>query len=91
VLEHDLGPLAWERVAITKQQVQHYRLPTITKKDRRFHPARSYEAVECEALSQQLIMTLLQCRLDQLLPEPLERVLKREARQRKAIARKLRV
>lgn len=85
VLEHDVGPLHWERVALTEQQVQRYHLPRITKKDNRFRPARTFEAVETEALSQERITALLQRRLDQLLPEPLERVLKREARQRKKL------
>jgi hypothetical protein len=40
----------WERVALTAEQVDAYDLPVISKLDRRYRPARSYDAVETEAL-----------------------------------------
>src|SRR5215471_6954427 len=92
VLEQELDePLRWERVALTERQVTRYRLPIIIKHDKRFKDGRGvHEAVETEALSQQLIIRLLQRRLDQLLPQPLARVLAREARQRKQLKALLR-
>jgi hypothetical protein len=42
-------------------------------------------AVETEALSQRIIVEILRNRLDQLLPEPLTRVLERESRERTAL------
>jgi integrase len=71
VLEYEVGELKWERVALTEQQVKQHRLPKIIKHDRRFRDGRGvHEAVETEALSQQLIVDLLKRRLDALLPEP---------------------
>ena len=47
VLEREVsGPLTWERVALTKQQVADFKLPVITKEDKRYKPARLHEAVE---------------------------------------------
>jgi hypothetical protein len=42
--------------------------------------------VETEAISQRVLIDLLRARLNELLPEPLARVLEREARQRRQIA-----
>jgi hypothetical protein len=82
--------LKWERLALTEQQVRRYRLPVIEKRDRRFKDGRGvHEAVETEALSQQLIVAILERRLAALLPEPLEAVLRREERQRRAMQRTL--
>jgi hypothetical protein len=90
VLEQEVGALQWERLALTTEQVEEYDLPRITKTDRRFRDGRGeHEAVETEALSQSVITNLLKTRLDELLPEPLERVLEREARQRRAVAKLL--
>jgi hypothetical protein len=86
VLEQEVGELEWERLALTEEQVDQYNLPRIIKTDRRYNGRRGeHEAVETEALSQSLIVALLRDRLDQLLPEPLERVLAREERQRAAV------
>jgi hypothetical protein len=91
VLEREVGPLEWERLARKAEQVEQYHLPTITKADRRLKDGRGvHEAVETEALSQQLIVDVLVERLDELLPEPLEDVLEREERQRWAMRRVLR-
>jgi hypothetical protein len=90
VLEQEVGPLEWERLALTAEQVEQYNLPTYTKKDRRFKNGGGvHEAVETEALSQQLIVNILTDRLEELLPMKLEAVLEREARQRKALRRVL--
>jgi hypothetical protein len=91
VLEPTVGGLLrWERLALTREQVERYDLPTIVKDDKRFKDGRGrHEAVETEALSQSTIIDILRDRLDRLLPEPLPRVLERERLQRRAIARKL--
>jgi hypothetical protein len=83
------GTLYWERLALTEKQVKKYKLPKIIKHDRNFADGGAHEAVETEALSQELIVEILQQRLDLMLPEPLEKVLRREARQRAAMKRQL--
>ena len=90
VLEHEVGPLEWERIALTETQVKDYKLPIIQKADRRFKPPRWHDAVETEAISQRVLIEILSAWLERLLPEPLERVQEREARQRKQIERLLR-
>jgi hypothetical protein len=91
VLEREIGgPLRWERVALTEEQVARYNLPVIVKHDRRYKDGRPHEAVETEALRQTVLIEILRARLDALLPEPLERVVVREARQRKRVAALLR-
>jgi hypothetical protein len=85
------GELNWERIALTEAQVKKYKLQPIIKNDRRFKGERGkHRAVETEALSQKLIVKLLRQRLEALLPEPLDNVLEREARQRRAVLRLLR-
>jgi hypothetical protein len=86
VLEQECGALAWERLALTEEQVAAYSLPTITKHDRRYTDGRPHEVVETEALRQTVLVDLLRARLDALLPEPLVHVLERAARQRRLIA-----
>ena len=68
------GALAWERLALTKTQVREYDLPVIVKHDRRYKDGRPHEAVETEAISQRVLIDILQARLDALLPEPLTHV-----------------
>jgi len=75
---------------ITEAQVAEYNLPGIVKHDRRYKDGRPHEAVETEALRQTVLIEILRARLDALLPEPLERVVVREARQRKRLAALLR-
>jgi hypothetical protein len=80
------GPLAWERLAITSEQVTGHGLPVITKHDRRYRDGGRHEAVETEALSQTVLTGLLTSRLGELLPGPLDAVLEREREQRAALA-----
>jgi hypothetical protein len=89
VLEQEVGPLKWERVALTVQQVKDYDLPVIQKKDRRYKDGRLHPAVETEAISQRVLIEILSAWFEALLPEPLERVLEREAHQRRQIERLL--
>ena len=89
VLEREVGELKWERLALTREQVEAYNLPVIIKHDHRYKDGRPHEAVETEALSQRIIVEILRKRLDELLPEPLDRVLERERRQRAVIRRLL--
>jgi hypothetical protein len=88
VLEKLVGELEWERLALTREQVEHYDLPIITKRDKRFKGRRGvHQAVETEALSQTLIVNIVRERLDVLLPQPLDRVLVRERRERDRLRR----
>jgi hypothetical protein len=90
VLEQEVGYSLedrWKRVALTAKQVEQHNLPVIEKRDRRYKDGRPHPAVETEALSQKLIVELLETKLAALLPEPFERVLEREKRQRRALKR----
>jgi hypothetical protein len=89
VLEREAGALAWERLALTRAQVNDYGLPTIEKHDRRYNDGHSHEAVETEALSQTIIVDIVRSRLEQLLPEPLRSVQVRADAQRAVIKRAL--
>jgi len=87
VLEREIGgALRWERLALTREQIEAYELPKITKHDRRYKDGRPHEAVETEAISQRVLIDILRARLDELLPEPLARVQEGEERQRRRIA-----
>ena len=91
VLEQEIGgALRWERLALTRQQVEDYNLPRIIKRDRRYRDGHPHEAVETEAISQRVLIDILRTRLNELLPEPLTRVQEREKRQRRQIERLLR-
>jgi hypothetical protein len=80
--------LAWERVAITDEQVDLYDLVRIPKEDKR--TGESYESVETEALGQARIVSLLRGRLQELMPDARrERVLERERKERKSLTRLL--
>jgi hypothetical protein len=91
VLEEIIGgELDWTRLALTQAQVTRYRLPSIIKTDKRFKDGGGrHEAVETEALSQTLIVSIVRTWLDDLLPQPLDRVLVRERRQRTRLRRLL--
>jgi len=78
--------LRWERLALLPEHVERYRLPMVRKVDGRYRPPRAHEAVETEALRQQVIVSIVRERLDELLPEPLERVQVRERRERQQVA-----
>ena len=90
VLEQESGTAAWERLALTEQQIAEHGLPIITKRDRRYSDGHPHQAVETEALRQIVLVEILRRRLDELLPESLERVQEREKRQRRAVAALLR-
>ena len=77
-------------MALTEAQVREYDLPVIIKHDRRYSDGRLHEAVETEALRQTVLMDILRARLDELLPEPLERVQERERRQQARVRATLR-
>jgi hypothetical protein len=70
----------WERLALTDDQVDRYRLPVVEKWDQRTRSR--HPSVETEALSQAVIVGIVQGRLDDLLPEPLSAVLVRERAKR---------
>jgi hypothetical protein len=90
VLEREIGgELLWERVALTAEQVEQYDLPKIIKRDRRYKDDHPHEAVETEAIGQRVLIGILRAWLAARLPEPLTRVLKREARQRRAVEKLL--
>jgi hypothetical protein len=88
VLESIVGELNWQRLALTREQKEQYNLPVIIKRDERFKNGGGvHEAVETEALSQTLIVNIVRAWLDGLLPQPLERVLVRERRERARLRR----
>jgi hypothetical protein len=88
VLERIIGgPLQWERVALTPEQVEEYDLPVIIKSDRRYSDGHPHETVETEALRQTALVDILRARLDALLLEPLSRVQECAERQRRAVRR----
>ncbi len=86
------APLRWERLALTKAQVDTYDLRRllIMQIDRR-HTKRGccppgHPKIETEALQQGVIVAIVRARLDRFLPEELAAVLVRERRQRAAMA-----
>src|SRR5262249_55113031 len=86
------GDGEWTKIALTEQQVQRSRRLqrlTITKLDKRYKLPRPYEAIECEALGQGVLVRLIRKQLDALLPEPLADVLEREERQRAEVGNAL--
>ncbi len=85
----EYGTLEWERLAITRMQVEELALLSVRKLDKRFKPPRAFEAVETEALGQTEIMALLTARLDALAPELLSEVLGREEAQRVQVRKRL--
>lgn len=84
VLEAVTGARPWRRVALTKAQVLAHGIPAVRKHDRVKNITA--DAYEVEALGQAVVTGLVRQALDALLPEPLARVLDREARQRQAVA-----
>jgi len=82
----------WQRIALTQAQVAadpRLAAEVITKIDNRYKPAKAYEAVECEAIKQRVLVQLVREWLDARLPEPLRDVRERERHQRTEIARLL--
>jgi len=82
------GELNWMRVALTDEQVEDYHLEEfrITKADNRYNPPLVGPAIECEALQQHILVAIVREWLQSLLPESLDRVHEREARQRRRLA-----
>ena len=83
----------WERVAVTAAQAIGLRaqgMTPIVKDDERYRPPHQHEAYEVEALTQAVAVSLLRARLDELMPEPLDDVLERQAQQRERIEAVLR-
>jgi hypothetical protein len=77
------GSLQWQRLAITPQQVRRHRLHGVPRDDKRYNEGRGqHQAVETEALSQALIVNIVERWLKDLLPQPLEPLLQREQRER---------
>jgi hypothetical protein len=63
---------SWERIALTKEQVDsdpRLKAEVIEKVDNRYKPPKRYEAVECEALKQRVLVRLVRDWLDACLPE----------------------
>jgi hypothetical protein len=78
-------PGEWTKIALTDKQVKanpRLRQLAITKLDKRYKPAKEYEAIECEALGQGVLVRIIRRHLDSLLPQPLDVVGARERRQR---------
>jgi hypothetical protein len=91
-IEAETGPLTWERLALTSDQVEQYAIPSKPKTDKRFTKnveAGQSLAWETEALSQTVIQDLLRERLEELLPAPLGNALAREKRERTKILKTL--
>jgi hypothetical protein len=79
----------WIKIALTEKQVKarpRLKRLTITKLDKRYKPPLAYQAIECEALGQGVLVQLIRKHLDRMLPEPIEDVLERERAQRIKIA-----
>ena len=79
------GPGEWTKIALTEQQVKanaRLRRLAIAKLDKRCKPPKEYEAIECEALGQGVLVRLIRKYLDSLLPEPLDVVRESERLQR---------
>jgi hypothetical protein len=88
VLESQVGVLTWRRLALTEEQVLEYRLPSITKTDKRFkNGGGTHEAVETEALSQSLIVGIVRDWLDSQLRQPLAEIHEVEDEERERLRR----
>jgi hypothetical protein len=89
---HEFTSETWIKIALTEAQVRanpRLRREEITKYDNRYNPPKKYQAVECEALKQKVLMNIIRKDLDAMLPEPLADVLVREERQRTKTRRAL--
>jgi hypothetical protein len=102
--EHGAGWLDWQRIALRADQVAELDAErrargvtgdlVIRKLDKRYKPAREFDAVECETVGQGPLRRLLTAALDGLLAsanaETIDAVLEREDEQRRDVARRLR-
>jgi hypothetical protein len=70
--------------------LQEHERDDVVKRDRRYKDGHPHEVVETEALSQTVLVNILRCRLNALLPEPLSRVQERAERQRRRVTAELR-
>jgi hypothetical protein len=87
-LEHHAGrALTWTRLALTGEQVAAHDLPRIERYDGRDRQTR--EVCECEAMPQAILLDLVETAVRDRLPAPLDRVQEREARERRAVRRRL--
>jgi hypothetical protein len=88
VLENETGRyIDWTRIAITQEQIAERGLTSVWKEDKRFKPAKWYEAWETEALGQSTIVQLVRDALDdRLSPTRIEDVLENERLQREQVA-----
>jgi hypothetical protein len=61
----------------------------VVKKDKRYKPAGEHEAVETEALKQEVIVGIVRDQLDELLPLPIEDIRWRESVERVEVRERL--
>jgi hypothetical protein len=92
VLEQAVGHALpnWERLMLTDEQCRQLRrkgIEPIQKEDNRYKDGHPHEAYEVEALGQSLVTQIVRDRLEELAPEPLERVLEREKEQREEMVK----
>jgi hypothetical protein len=80
-----VGPLDWQRLAVTPEQAQQAGLPPKPGTDRRYRDGHPHVSYEAEALGQAGLNRLLATWLDSLLPVPLEETTGREAAEREAL------
>ena len=74
--------LTWERIAVTESQIEEYGLEIQMKPDKVLGEA---PAVECEALTQAVVIEIVRDKLAWLYPEDIEETQAREERQRKQV------
>jgi hypothetical protein len=90
--EHAGRAIDWTRVALTGEQVEadpRLSALVIEKTDSRFRPARSYQAVEAEALGQGVLVGVVRDHLDRMLAErgvDRDHVQERETEERRRVA-----
>ena len=85
VLERAVGPLGWQRLAVTPEQAEQAGLPPKPGTDRRYADGRPHVSYEAEALGHAELNRLLAAWLDERLPVPLEDVLEREQAEREQL------
>jgi hypothetical protein len=87
----------WVKIALTQEQVNRsarlQRL-ALVKLDKRYKPPKQYDAIECEALGQGVLVRMVRTHLDRMRRkrglEPIEQVREREEKQRERVAKALR-
>lgn len=88
-IEDSTGALDWMRLALTDEQIGEYDVPPKLKRDGRYGDGREDLAYETEALSQGVIQTLVEQRLVEILPMPLEAVQVQASKERAVINARL--